>query len=204
MTENSFHPSQEPAPSRPKKSKKSRLSYAVAVATILSAILAIPAAIYPIWKDSSKSHANGASGKMQNRRLYDGTIAYIATHWESWDKRGFDPRDLNSAASPITYQYAGHYKDDDGDHNPANKMCTVQLTANPSGSFPYGGPSGFVYIQAGTSSHPEGDVLYNPKNPDAVYRMQMKNDQYVPPECWPGDGYKNNDVRYPHSFEEYL
>jgi hypothetical protein len=201
MSEHSFHPSPELAPSERKKAKRSRLSYAVAVATILSAILTIPAAIYPIWKDSSKGHA---TGRMQNRRLYDGATAYIATHWESWDKRGFDPRDMNSAASPITYQYAGHYKDDDGDRNPTNKMCTIQLTANPSGSFPYGGPSGFVYIQAGTSSHPEGDILYNPKNPDAVYRMQIKNDQYVPPECWPGDGYKNNDVRYPHSFEEYL
>jgi hypothetical protein len=201
MTELSPHLPVEPAASQHKKTKKSRMSRAVAIATIVSAILAIPAAFYPIWKDAG---ATKTDTKPQTRRLYDGTIASIATHWESWDIRGFDPRDLNSPASPVTYQYAGHYKDDtNGDRNPTNRMCTMQLYANPSGAFPYGGASGFVYVQAGTSSRPEGEILYNPKNPDAVYRMQIKNGQYVPPECWPGDGDKNNDVRYLHDFGEY-
>lgn len=172
------------------------------IATIVSAVLAIPTtvvAVYPFVKD----HQAQAT-KQPAHHQYDGTVAYVASHWESWDKRGFDPRDMNSPASPITYRYAGHYKDSNGDRNPANDMCSIQLYANPSGSTEYGGPSGFVYVQPGTADHPEGAALYNPQSPDAVYRMQLKYGQYVPPQCWPGDGAQNNDVRYPHSFAEYL
>lgn len=176
--------------------KTSRL---VAIATIISGLLAIPAtaaAFYPIWKDN-------VNNKPVTQHIYDGPIAKIATDYLNWDKRGFDPRDMDSLASRITYQYGGHYIDKDGDRNPTNEMCTIVLYANPATALPYGQESGFVYIQAGTATHSTSEILYNPKSPDAVYRLQIKNGQYVPPQCWPGDGHQNNDVRYPHRLEEY-
>jgi hypothetical protein len=179
--------------------RKSRKIRWVAIATIVSGAVAVPAAFaafYPIWKDSTATQA-------QMQHNMDGPIAEIATRERGWDKRGFDPRDMNSLAEQVTYQYAGHFKDKDGDHNPMNQMCSVTLHANPSTTLPYGKELGFVYVQAGTDEHPTSEVLYNPASVDAVYRLQQKNGQYVPPQCWPGDGHENNDVRYPHSDEDY-
>lgn len=195
-------PSRTPTKDKKREAKKRRTGRMVAIATIVSAILAIPATVYPIWKDMSSS--SKAESKPQTHHLFDGPIAQIAAYQENWDVRGFDPSVVRSLASPVVYQYAGHYKDENGDRNPDNQMCSIELYANPAGTFPYGGESGFVYIQPGTATHPASEILYNPKNPDAVYRLQMKNGQYVPPQCWPGDGLQNNDVRYPHGYNEYF
>ncbi len=121
-----------------------------------------------------------------NSRLFDGPIAQTAINERGFDARGFSSSDLSTMTDIVTYRYSGHYKRQGRDDNPNNKVCTLTLHANPPSTFPYGGASGFVYIQAGTSSHPEQEILHNPTLA-AIYQKKLDFKEYVPTECWPGN-----------------
>jgi hypothetical protein len=126
------------------------------------------------------------------KRVFDGPVAQIAVREKSWDDRGFKPEDLASMASEIEYRYAGHYVGADGDRNPSNTMCAILLHANPSSTHPYGGESGFVYVQNGTDRKAEGIVLHNPTLDD-IYTTRMEY-EYVQAECWSG----KSSLKYPY------
>ncbi|HUS26590.1 MAG TPA: hypothetical protein VMY99_04565 [Nevskiaceae bacterium] len=160
-----------------------------AIATVLGTIVAV-VALYPM--------ISGAFRHSDNRRVFDGPIGQIAFREKGWDPRGFSRDDLNSMADRVAYKYAGHYTDEvNGDRNPYNTMCAITLRANPSSSYPYGGDSGFVYVQAGTTKKAQGVVLHNP-TVDEIYRTRM-NYEYVPAECYPGPPGK---IQYEHTFDE--
>lgn len=149
-----------------------------AVAGIFGAVAAI-IALFPM--------VSGALRDGDHRKLFEGPIAQIAITERGYDSQGFSQHDATTMADIVTYRYSGHYKDKAGtDTNPENKICKLTLHANPPASHPYGGESGFVYVQAGTSSHPERAILYNP-TVDEIYRKKLEFKEYVAPECWPGN-----------------
>ncbi|HKR81865.1 MAG TPA: hypothetical protein VJR27_02600 [Candidatus Saccharimonadales bacterium] len=135
--------------------------------------------------------------KTEQHLMFDGPIARIATNEKAWDERGFEPNEMNSMSSEITYRYAGHYSDPiNGDHNPNNEMCAIKLRANPSATFPYAGDSGFVYLQPGNPKHTHGTTLYNPTL-ETIYQTRLDYDDPIPQECYPGN------MKFPHDFREY-
>jgi hypothetical protein len=159
-----------------------------AIASIVGTAAGI-LALYPIaFKESNHSQSE--------QHIFDGPIARIATQERGWDKRGFDPKDMDSGVNEIIYRFAGHFLDPiNGDRNPNNAICTIKLRANPSNNPPYHGDSGFVYIQPGGPKQSQGTILYNPTLA-AVYQTWYDHD-FVPPECWPGN------FKFPHEFPEY-
>jgi hypothetical protein len=149
-----------------------------AIAGIFGAVAAM-IALFPMI--SSAFHG---SGQVTD---FDGSIAQTAINERGYDKRGFSEQDRFSMNDMVSYQFSGHYIDTSGkDTNPTNKVCRLTLHANRSSSLPYGGENGFVYIQAGTDSHPQTAILHNPTI-DAIYRKKLDFKEYVPPECWPGN-----------------
>ena len=157
-----------------------------AIAGVFGALAAI-IALWPV--------ASNAIHRTDNHTLFEGPIAQTAINERGYNEAGFSMHDLTTMADIVTYQFAGHYVDKaEGDHNPDNKMCSLTLHANPPSSYPYGGASGFVYIQAGTSYHPESEILHNP-TVDDIYRKKLDFREHVYPECWPGN------MTYPATIE---
>jgi len=183
-------PAEENLPPESTKKRTPNWGKISAYAGIIGAGAAI-LALYPIVVHSDPP-------KVEQHRMFDGPIARIATQERGWDKRGFEPDQMDSMASEITYRYAGHYNDDvNGDRNPHNEMCAIKLRANPSIISPslYPGDSGFVYVQPGTVKKSPGVVLYNPTVND-IYLTRLDY-EFVPSECWPGN------YQYLHKFDEY-
>lgn len=148
-----------------------------AIAGIFGAVAAIIALI-PII-NPAPAHTNA-------KQLFDGPIAKTAVDERGYDTRGFSSTDMSSMADTVTYRYSGHYKRAGVDDNPDNKVCKLTLHANPPANLPYGGASGFVYLQAGTGAHPEAVVLHNPTVAE-IYQKKLDFKEYVPTECWPGN-----------------
>lgn len=151
----------------------------------ISAIAGIFGAIAAVIALAPMIHA--ALAHTGDSKLFEGPIAQTAITQRGYDAHGFSQTDLSTMADIVTYRYSGHYKSSDGkDSNSTNKVCSLTLKANPPSSFPYGGKSGFVYIQAGTETHPDQYVLHNPTLAD-IYQKKLDFKEYVSPECWPGN-----------------
>lgn len=150
----------------------------------ISAIAGIFGAIAAIIALAPMIHA--AITHSGNSHLFDGPIAQTAVNERGYDARGFSSSDLSSMGDMVTYRYSGHYKASGRYDNPDNKVCKLTLHANPPSTYPYGGASGFVYIQAGTESHPQQEILHNPTLV-AIYQKKLDFKEYVPQECWPGN-----------------
>jgi hypothetical protein len=150
----------------------------------ISAIAGIFGAIAAIIALAPMIHA--AITHSGNNHLFDGPIAQIAVNERGYDARGFSQDDLSSMGDMVTYRYSGHYKAASRYDNSDNKVCKLTLHANPPSTYPYGGASGFVYIQAGTESHPQQEILHNPTLV-AIYQKKLDFKEYVPQECWPGN-----------------
>lgn len=98
------------------------------------------------------SHAKGGGAAL------DGPLAQIAISQKGYDQRGFSQEALTSTASSVLYRYSGHYQAT----NNTNSICTITLYANPAKGLPFGGASGFVYIQRANSTYTTDKVLHNP------------------------------------------
>lgn len=119
------------------------------------------------------------------RQKYDGPIAEIAVNELNWDPRGFLQTDFTNDSDTVTYAYAGHYIHPDTgiSDNPNDELCKITLHANPSSTLPYGGESGFVFVQPASDKIPKGTVLHNPKLA-AIYET-MRKYEFVPQACYP-------------------
>jgi|GEM_PF-3159645 len=181
-SDHSHECSEKPSKSnKPDKSKKRYNWGAIGAISGIVGTVGTLAALYPSYipvVGNAFSH---------NEHVYDGPIAQIAIHEKGWDARGFTTDGLTTTADQVKYHFAGHYKDaQTDDANPNNDVCELTLHANPATSYPYGGQSGFVYLQSGTTYHPESKIEYNP-TPDEIYKIKLDFHEFVPAKCWPGN-----------------